>query len=168
MIHIVADNNMANRSRVYIIICIIINKGYYSIRYKLVIMASAASSSYIGNGALKLVDVTPNENEQSKIATMAGNRQVISNYVHEQDKFFEPGLAANVNMYKDTYEMQNALHILDEARRPVELSKSRQGRLGALSNSLKMIRPQLVTLSEQQRNVVKDSIHLFRLLRHEN
>ena len=37
------------------------------------------------------------------------------------------------------YKMKNALHILDEARRPVELSESRQGKLGLLSNSLKMI-----------------------------
>ena len=92
---------------------------------------------------------------------MAANRQVITNHVHEHiDKEFEPGLAANVQMYADTYEMKNALHILDEARRPVELSQNRQGRLGSLSGSLKMIRPQMVTLSEQQRNVVKAGVKI--------
>ena len=93
---------------------------------------------------------------------MAANRQVITNHVHEHiDKEFEPGLAANVQMYADTYEMKNALHILDEARRPVELSQNRQGRLGSLSGSLKMIRPQMVTLSEQQRNVVKAGVKII-------
>ena len=53
-------------------------------------------------------------------------RQLPSNYAHEQDRFFKPGLACNVQAYADTYEMKNALHILDEARRPVELSESRQ------------------------------------------
>eukprot|EP00944_MAST-04C_sp_MAST-4C-sp1_P007968 g7968.t1 len=51
--------------------------------------------------------------------------------------------------------MKNALHILDEARRPVELSESRQGKLGLLSNSLKMIRPQMITLTEHQRNFIE-------------
>ena len=82
-------------------------------------------------------------------------RQLPSNYAHEQDRFFKPGLACNVQAYADTYEMKNALHILDEARRPVELSESRQGKLGLLSNSLKMIRPQMITLTEHQRNFIE-------------
>ena len=83
-------------------------------------------------------------------------RKIISHHVHEEvDKNFQIGLAADPAVHGKDYEMRHALEILEEARRPVELTESRQGKLAQLSSSLKIIRPQLVSLDEHQRNLVK-------------
>ena len=83
------------------------------------------------------------------------SRMKTSHAVHEMDKHFTVGLAADPAIHSGGYEMKTAMDILEEARRPVELSESRQGKLARLSDSLKRRRPQLVTLDEHQRNLLK-------------